>query len=478
LYPRPKHKRAKHGEKPWKEWLKIVLMALGAAGAAGGVLAAVLLYLNYKHSLADFDIELRRFSIVRYGDQAVPEVVFECKIANNSTTDHSLSLRSIRFPVFGIKYELKSATADINLKGGVRENIHIVEKNLFFDTLLALPFDSETVAMLLKFVTGNDTLLCNYDSRHVEKCLFMQQPELDPSLVYEPRYRVVFQAFRGDSITEYAFAIGNPTAPFVKLPVSIRDTSMVIDSTVFYPTFGGIYLYNLPGYQPILCRDFTPADIFSDLSEYQISMTVRQHIDFDFERAVEFVYILFSEGPIRDIYYDRKLMNVQYVAAIDTTHNSVLDLKRQLEEDGFRVSLKKVGGLGSLVELIKQRDGCEGLFGPSRPEFLYIWTECMNRALSQNHLVVLDFGKDTEDFKTYLRARLSQYGFSNHLFIEWPSRSGFNLFRDYYFLETSRVFILDVRDTLIFDELLVDGAGKGYGSVKWISPRASARGIQ
>ncbi len=475
MYPRPKHKRAKHGEKPWKEWLKIVLTALGVAG---GLLVAVLLYLNHIHSLADFDIELRRFSIVRYSDQAVPEAVIECKIANNSTIDHSLSLRSIRFPVFGIEYELKSTTADINLKGGTRENIQIVEKNLFFDTLLALPFDSETVAILLTFVTGNDTSLCRYDSRHVEKCLFMQQPELDPSLVYQPRYRVVFQAFRGDSITEYAFAIGNPTAPFVKLPVSIIDTSMVIDSTVFYPTFGGIYMYNLAGYQPILQRDFTPADIFSDLSEYQISKTVRQYIDFDFERAVEFVYILFSEDPNRDIYYDKKLMNVQYVAAIDTTHNSVLDLKRQLEDDGFRVSLKKVGGLGSLVEHIKQRDGCEALFGPSRLEFLYIWTECLNRALSQNHLVVLDFGKDTEDFKTYLRVRLSQYGFSNHLFIEWPSRSGFNLFRDYFFLETSRVFILDVCDTLIFDELLMDSAGKGYGSVKWISPRASARGIK
>lgn len=471
MYPSPKDKRAKHGEKPWKEWLKIVLMALGVAG---GLLVAVLLYLNYTHSLADFHIELRRFSVVRYGDQAVPEAVFECKIANNSTTDHSLSLRSIRFPVFGIEYELKSATADINLKGGVRENIHVVEKNLFFDTLLALPFDSETVAMLLTFVTGNDTLLCYYDSRHVEKCIFMQQPELDPSPVYEPWSRIVFQAFRGDSITEYAFAIGKPTASFVKLPVSIRDTSMVIDSTVFYPTFGGIYLYNLAGYQPILCRDFTPADIFSDLSEYQISKTVRQHIDFDFERAAEFVYILFSEGPIRDIYYDRKLMNVQYVAAIDTTHNSVLDLKRQLEDDGFRVSLKKVGGLGSLVELIKQRDGCEGLFGPSRPEFLYIWTECLNRALSQNHLVVLDFGKDTEDFKTYLRARLGQYGFSNHLFIEWPSRSGFNLFRDYYFLETSRIYILGVNDTVLVKQATSEH-GDRYYKVQFISPRTLAR---
>lgn len=471
MYPSPKHKRAKHGEKPWKEWLKIVLTALGVVG---GVLVAALVYLNYTHSLADFDIELRRFSIVRYGDQAVPEAVFECKITNNSTTDHSLSLRSIQFPVFGIEYELKSAMADINLKGGVRENIHIVEKNLFFDTLLALPFDSETVAIRLTFVTSNDTLLCDYDSRHVEKCIFMQQPELDPSVVYEPRSWAVLQAFRGDSITEYAFVIGKPTAPFVKLPFPPRDTIFVIDSTVFYPTFGGIYWYNLAGYQPILSLDFTPADIFSDLSEYQIAMTVRQHIDFDFERAEEFVYVLFSEDPTRVIYYDRKLMNVQYIVTTDTLQDVVINLKRNLESDGFRVSVKRLGGLGRVVDQIFERNGCERPFGPTDFQSLTVWVQRLNQALSRNELVVIDFCRDPVAFQQYLQGRLNHYGFTDHLFLTWPTKPRFNLFRDYDFLETSRVYILGVNDTVLVEQATSEH-GDRYYKVEFISPRTLVR---
>ncbi|MCX6832703.1 MAG: hypothetical protein NT028_11350 [candidate division Zixibacteria bacterium] len=336
------------------------------------------------------------------------EAAFSLEISNLSSVPQNLRLRSVKFDTLGLIYRFVSSSSVMNFSQHEARTVRIEEKSLFFDTLIAMPFDSETTRLSLDFGVGDREFVVKYDRSQVEKCVFFQRPRIDARQICDRLWTLQTKLFFGDSCSPGEMHMSDPTAAFLILQDLLGRPRIAFDDMVFRPTFGGLYFYYTEKNQ-MLSGELWPTDVFGKLDELKRSKMIQDYVDFDFADVSEFVLVKFTDHPRISQTYDEKLMRVQYIVAPDTSDLRVRHLTSALADAGFRTYVKQ-GSFERIIGALLQRDFLDSPTVKQLVDSMHTWVPEINRVLLARKAICLDLGRSSNAVFAELQATLSKVG--------------------------------------------------------------------
>ena len=419
------------------------------------VIGTVILVLDYLESRSSWVISLKELHIVRYNNEKLPEARFSFKLENSSSDRHSISLETVEFVAVERTYTYRSPASKKSMEGHTISNLDVRESSLFFDTILAIPYNQETMKLRFSFSSEGDTILLPVDDQNVVKCIFMQEPRFDPFSLFERQTKVITTAYFNDKGTDYGLYVANQSHPFLSFINILTDSSALsISDEVFFPTYGGVCMFNLPGYPPWFA-DLKPSDVFGELNEYQISETIRENIDFDFSRTDEFVVAIFSDNAIQDTLSDKKILPLQVILTANPEGERVSSLRDSLSTRGFRVIIEEGSLAFIMTKLLEYNDGICPLES-AKPDSIILVVQHMNEALSHESAIVLELGYESDEFAADIRNTINESGLGEHYTFTVPTKRRYHPISTMVLTSTPRIIVLDVQDTLSIDSTKAD----------------------
>ncbi len=158
-------------------WLgRIGIVVAIIVGVGGGIWK----YFEYHDKEPDFDVQLRSLQLMRYNNVSAPEIGLRFHVENKASASRSISLDSIVFPNFKvpIRYTFESNEAYKSFIPNSKDSFIVRESALLFDTLISLPFDSNSSSFNIFLHSGATQIINHYDANSISKCIYLQTPKI------------------------------------------------------------------------------------------------------------------------------------------------------------------------------------------------------------------------------------------------------------------------------------------------------------
>jgi hypothetical protein len=441
-------------------WQKPVPLVATIAAIVAIIYYGTQIYDWYWSTKPDFDVRWNSMAVYRSDSLSVPEASFSMSISNKSAVSQTIRLDKLKLNYYSFEHSVRSKQATVDIPAHSTSQVEVHDTSLFFDTLLSLPIDSETADFSLTFQCQSETITARKTPEFVRKCLFIQSPSIDPSTLTKHLTELEFEFFIKDSVIKSRFAVGNPTAPFIEL--HWRGTGLymeAIDSTIFYPRFGGTYFYNRVGYRPFPSLP-TPKELFEGASRYQISKMIRELMDPGILDSKEFIWVNFSSVAVSSPLAERKLLLVQRIFTRDTLDNQVRCLRDSLEGAGFRVRVA-VRSLSEIVGNLQSSTCLDTNIRFHVHELMVASAPLLNTAITLRNIVVLDFMSATDTLTDVLTKSTNRSNKADVIYLRLPQQRipTCSPFMDYMDSYLSRVYLVGLRDTIIVDRSIGKAGG-------------------